>query len=73
MVNPILAMFWKDIFLEIDKFKNNGGIPYLAVNFILKLIWISGWVEWILQNWRYRRLDFTDEKKWNIKETQNCV
>lgn len=76
-INSVTKMFWVDIIWEISKSPEERSFIYRILDFICKLIWISGWLEWIVKRRRLDRMELTDEKNEDIsqifKEYQKLV
>ena len=68
VLNPVAKIFWTDIIWEISKSLEKKGILYKIFDFVCKLIWITWWVEWIVNRWRLERMNLTDEKNENISQ-----
>ena len=68
VLSPVAKIFWTDIIWEISKSLEKKGILYKIFDFVCKLIWITWWVEWIVNRWRLDRMNLTDEKNENISQ-----
>ena len=67
-INSVTKIFWMDIIWEFSKAPEQRSFLYRIIDFVCKLIWITGWLEWIIKRWRLDRLNLTDEKNENISQ-----
>ena len=67
-LNSVTKIFWVDILWEITKTPEKRSFWFKIMDFICKLIWITGWLEWIVKKWRLDRMNLTDEKNENISQ-----
>ena len=67
-INSVTKIFWVNILWEITKAPEERGALFKILDFICKLIWITGWLEWIVKKWRLDRMNLTDEKNENISQ-----
>lgn len=54
-------ILWIDVLGEFSKPPEERWFIYRVLDFVCKLIWITGWVEWILKNRRLDRLNLWDK------------
>ena len=66
--NPVLNILWIDLFGDIAEMSKKKGFLFRALDFVLKLIWITWWVEGIIKKRRLDKMKLTDEKNENISQ-----
>ena len=67
-LNSVTKIFWVDILWDITKAPEKRNPRFKILDFVLKLIWITWGLEWIVKKWRLDRMDLTDEKSENISQ-----
>ena len=66
-INSVTKMFWVDVLWEISK-SWEKSLAFKILDFVCKLIWITGGLEWIVKRWRMDRMNLTNEKNENISQ-----
>ena len=65
-INSVTKVLWIDLLWECTKPPEERWFLYRIIDFVCKLIWITGGLEWIVKRWRLDRMNLTDEKNENI-------
>ena len=66
-INSVTKMFWVDVLWEISN-SWEKSLAFKILDFVCKLIWITGGLDWIVKRWRMDRMNLTDEKNENINQ-----
>ena len=67
-LNSVTKMFWVDILKEVTKVPEKRSFLYRIMDFVCKLIWITGGLEWIVKRWRLDRMNLSDAKNDDISK-----